>query len=630
MAINSFAGSRASAEFVDPCDLDRRMSMLISTASTSFDHFMPPERTVFGNWQPPTSLRRVRAARRESHELEKAKAFRYPSFAGRDSIRLISLTAGADDEPIRCHLNLLPIQKKHLHYKCLSYCWGPPTCDHFILIRKGGEYCKFSVTENLHTALKVLRNRKHSLSIWIDQICINQADEKEKEIQLELLHKIFHQAREVIIWLGEEADRSDQLCEYAKKQRRGGFDTRKAELGRILTSRQVQDALQSLLLRDWFSRVWVIGETVLAKRVTIQCGRSQMSWDSLVKLVRDMPTANSTGFDKQFSLLGNKRQRIGLMAQMRQQNELADGRMAEMQRPESDITQFLVMAKASEATIIHDKIYAFKNMTTIATPVNYAEEPEKLYTDAIKKHIIAIQTGGGHSNETEAIRLAREAFQLTSILYSAGKLSQRLPGLPSWAPDWTAAWNLAPLWCRPSSCIEKGQGRNKQTPLRGNFRAGGDELKTFKLQSFHGFSGLLLSVISLDTIVSVTEISPPPTPALSSSSLLSEPVTESSYVLSTPEIRYGRVCFETRQGYQGLASPGIEPSDAVAIILGGDVPVILRHRPLPRPSSTQDGGLETYELLCDCLIESADVMSGGIVWQSMRDGLDQVQDVVLV
>lgn len=608
------------------------MSMLTSTASTSFDHFMPPERTVFGNWQPPTSLRRVRAARRESHELEKAKDFCYPSFAGRDSIRLISLTAGADDDPIRCHLNLLPINKKHLNYKCLSYCWGPPTCDHFILIRmgKGGEYGKFSVTENLHTALKVLRNRKYSLSIWIDQICINQADKKEKEIQLELLHTIFHQAREVIIWLGEEADRSDQLCEYAKKQGRGGFDTRKAELGRILTSRQVQDALQSLLLRDWFSRVWVIGETVLAKQVTIQCGRSQMSWDSLVKLVRDMPTANSTGFDKQFSLLGNKRQRIGLMAQMRQRNEPSDGLMAELQRPESDITQFLVMAKASEATILHDKVYAFKNMTTIITPVNYEEEPEKLYTDAIQKHILAIQSGGGHSNETEAIRLAREAFQLTSILYSAGTLSQLLPRLPSWAPDWTAAWNLAPLWCRPSSCIEKGQGRHKQTPLRGSFRAGGDELKTFKLQSFQGFSGLRLSVISLDAIISVTEISPPPTPALSSSSLLSEPITESNHVLSTPEIRYGRVCFETRQGYHGLAAPGIEPSDAVVIIVGGDVPVILRHRPLPQSSSAQDGGLEVYELLCDCLVESADVMSGGVVWQSMRDGLDQVQDVILV
>ncbi|KAF2462469.1 uncharacterized protein BDR25DRAFT_249229, partial [Lindgomyces ingoldianus] len=44
--------------------------------------------------------------------------------------------------------------------------------------------CIFQVTKNLHGALSCLRNRHLERIVWIDAICINQEDLKERENQV--------------------------------------------------------------------------------------------------------------------------------------------------------------------------------------------------------------------------------------------------------------------------------------------------------------------------------------------------------------------------------------------------------------------------------------------------------------
>lgn len=84
---------------------------------------------------------------------------------------------------------------------------------------------------------------------------INQDDLEERAQQVAIMKRIFGCSKQVIVWLGEEADNSSNLCEYAKKMRpRDGV---RASLSRILTPRQLEIAIQKLLERPWFSRVWV-------------------------------------------------------------------------------------------------------------------------------------------------------------------------------------------------------------------------------------------------------------------------------------------------------------------------------------------------------------------------------------
>lgn len=63
------------------------------------------------------------------------------------------------------------------------------------------------VTRNLHDCLYQLCHfpKMHPVSrreFWIDAICINQNDMNERAQQVNMMYNIYHQAEEVIVWLG--------------------------------------------------------------------------------------------------------------------------------------------------------------------------------------------------------------------------------------------------------------------------------------------------------------------------------------------------------------------------------------------------------------------------------------------
>ncbi|KAE9367224.1 HET-domain-containing protein, partial [Stipitochalara longipes BDJ] len=67
----------------------------------------------------------------------------------------------------------------------------------------------FYVTVNLHDALQNLKLRQLSKDPknkfkypWIDQICINQTNSKEKDVQVKMMTRIYDQSHQTIVWLG--------------------------------------------------------------------------------------------------------------------------------------------------------------------------------------------------------------------------------------------------------------------------------------------------------------------------------------------------------------------------------------------------------------------------------------------
>ena len=91
-------------------------------------------------------------------------------------------------------------------YTALSYAWG----------RRGdnddcGLFCHghlLPTTPNLDVALRHLRLSGSSVMLWIDQICINQADHEEKSHQVTLMQHIYRNARNTVAWLGVGSDES--------------------------------------------------------------------------------------------------------------------------------------------------------------------------------------------------------------------------------------------------------------------------------------------------------------------------------------------------------------------------------------------------------------------------------------
>ncbi|KAH9204715.1 heterokaryon incompatibility, partial [Leptodontidium sp. 2 PMI_412] len=62
---------------------------------------------------------------------------------------------------------------------------------------------RFMITKNCSDILSQLRHPTSPVSIWIDQICINQKDDEDKSRNVRQMPRIFNGARAVIIWTGQ-------------------------------------------------------------------------------------------------------------------------------------------------------------------------------------------------------------------------------------------------------------------------------------------------------------------------------------------------------------------------------------------------------------------------------------------
>jgi len=75
---------------------------------------------------------------------------------------------------------------------------GRPKEQHHITINNHD----LQITTNLDSALRHLRKPHNAIRLWIDAICINQADTNERSEQVRQMRDIYMYASKVIIWLG--------------------------------------------------------------------------------------------------------------------------------------------------------------------------------------------------------------------------------------------------------------------------------------------------------------------------------------------------------------------------------------------------------------------------------------------
>lgn len=92
-------------------------------------------------------------------------------------------------------------------FVALSYTWG--NLDHTRDIMVNGK--RVGVGENLEEYLQFMRmdpDNRARVGIWVDALCINQNDVKERNVEVRRMADIYRGASSVIAWLGKEADES--------------------------------------------------------------------------------------------------------------------------------------------------------------------------------------------------------------------------------------------------------------------------------------------------------------------------------------------------------------------------------------------------------------------------------------
>jgi hypothetical protein len=176
-------------------------------------------------------------------------------------VRLLPQREHSSNTPIQCELIDYDLSestggKQHI-YEALSYVWDSDLSPQAITLNG----CAFSVTGNLHAALWNLRDRQLERVLWVDALCINQGDNKEKETQIPLMRSIYAQAARVIVWLGPPLeDHGDEALRHIRLLAQAQARARAGAHGEAPTLRGVGvelDGCAMLLRRDWFRRVWV-------------------------------------------------------------------------------------------------------------------------------------------------------------------------------------------------------------------------------------------------------------------------------------------------------------------------------------------------------------------------------------
>lgn len=280
-----------------------------------------------------------------------------------DAIRILRIFQGHGQDPIHCELiESLLGEDEGLQYEALSYTWGESGGESFAITLHAK---KKSVTENLYLALHRLRKTGEDRWLWVDALCIDQENPKEKTHQVSHMRHIYEKADRVLVWLGLGTDDIDLLMglmveldmrvrqspKYRKDEPKVWLEewvSLSDELGGMQTelNNRRRNALAKILTRPWFERVWILQEVFSAKRASVICGWKMVPTETFVMMPRLMGINPGVHVESVLDIMPGCLRRYSWRSE------------------EPDLRTLLRRFRASKATDPRDKIYALLGMSS--------------------------------------------------------------------------------------------------------------------------------------------------------------------------------------------------------------------------------------------------------------------------
>jgi len=181
--------------------------------------------------------------------------------------------------------------KDTLSYDALSYCWGSESDGKCILV----DGRQLTITRNLYFCLQELQKKQSSRAIWVDAVCINQADHEEKKHQIPMMGEIYKRASSVITWLGPASPAMhlamDTISLLGNTNRVHLLPTLTPHLvieGMTLASPKLFDSVAYFFAQPWWNRIWTVQEYVLNSQVNFQCGNHVLPDRVLINFVENI------------------------------------------------------------------------------------------------------------------------------------------------------------------------------------------------------------------------------------------------------------------------------------------------------------------------------------------------------
>jgi hypothetical protein len=190
-------------------------------------------------------------------------------------IRLLKILPDGPNGEVCCQLVHHSLDKRP-SYTALSYAWGSPSSHRKIIVNEE----PYTVHENLWRFLNQARKLGSRFGgwLWIDALCINQFDNKDKGQQIILMPDIYRSAEVVMIWLGPNYGDSNTAMRVLKKPM--SYWQAKNNILSVW-GRPAAIAIRGICSRRYWGRLWIFQEIMLGQKVEVMCGAMTIPLDSL-------------------------------------------------------------------------------------------------------------------------------------------------------------------------------------------------------------------------------------------------------------------------------------------------------------------------------------------------------------
>lgn len=299
----------------------------------------------------------------------------------RTAIRLLILWPATEDDH-GIHITLTEHYFDQCpSYEALSYTWDDAS--QRSTIDCNGQ--TLSITSSLFRVLKYLRGAEERL-LWIDQISIDQNNDREKGQQVAMMKEIYRYAKQTVAWLGdtfESTSRAFDTLHYLAKGReafsparlladdnpwteletegkRMGFVAEMAEdpkkyWGIAAPRKSEFNAVLKLLSSPWFTRMWIIQEASIPQQLLLQSGCHSIPMEKFIFGFYVMQTMVATGRGNQSVLSRGGTDMLQTLTQCRYAHQAGD---------DMSIAALVYMCREFKATDQRDRLFALFGVTS--------------------------------------------------------------------------------------------------------------------------------------------------------------------------------------------------------------------------------------------------------------------------
>ncbi|KAI1270831.1 HET-domain-containing protein [Xylaria sp. FL0933] len=390
-----------------------------------------------------TITRQTRLSYAWTHR-QQTRTTEYKPLPGDQSIRMLVLEPGRENDSLKGTFDVIGIDSPDFgSHETLSYVWGTLAGDSRIFIHSGGTEQAVTVTPNLYQALQRLRLSDRKRSIWVDQICIDQQNFRERSHQIQFMNRLYKHAGHVLVWLGPDKDgiaRStfqsiielDNLFLDEKK----AIDFHFAYTRDLETqSRESWVHLDRLMELEWFTRGWIVQEIGTKAAATLIWGEAEIEWLVLSRVCERLQVY--------YHLRSKFKIRTDEVRYLFERFAEPDGRANHENR--FNFIYELHRARRLKFSDQRDRVFAFLGHFSRHGPneelrnlkANYERTVIEVYKDVAKR---ALRGEKGTTDGSALIALA--AVQHSSLQNGNMVESKKTSGpdegnkLPSWVPDW--------------------------------------------------------------------------------------------------------------------------------------------------------------------------------------------------